>query len=213
MRRGAVLGGLLTPFADALHEFDDLATLRGAMATVGVYRALAVVTHLRPRALVALVSAPSRRCDDRSSRRRPLGASVLLLFLFAVLRDSTRATRLGNPGLWCRVPCTALGSPGTLVGQSKKRGDSFHVMRGQLLQHFFITHPLNPKPLAEGGDDGSVGDTGYSPSYPGEAGDESPESFPRLLLQCMEVSLHAMPLVSTGEVRCEPRVELFPGVD
>jgi hypothetical protein len=39
MRRGAVLGGLLAPFADALREFDDLATLRNAMVTVGVYRA------------------------------------------------------------------------------------------------------------------------------------------------------------------------------
>jgi hypothetical protein len=106
------------------------------------------------------------------------------------------------------VPCAALGSPGALVGQSEERGDSFHVMCGQLLQHFFITHPL-----AEDGDDGSVGDTGYSPLYPGEAGDEGPESFPRLLPHCMEVSLHAMPLISTSEVRCEPRAELFPGVD
>jgi hypothetical protein len=157
--------------------------------------------------LVALVSAPSRSCDDRSSRRQPLGAAVLLLFVFAVLRDGTRATRLGNPGLWCRVPCTALGSPGALVGQSKKRGDSFHIMRGQLLQHFFITHPL-----AEGSDDGSIGDTGYSPSYPGEAGDKGPESFPGLLPHCMEVSLHAMSLISTGEVRYKPLAELFPGV-
>jgi hypothetical protein len=78
-------------------------------------------------------------------------------------------------------------------------------MRGQLLQHLFITHPL-----AESGDDGSVGDTGYSSSYPGEAGDEGPESFPGLLPHCMEVSLHAMLLISTGEVRCEPRAELFP---
>jgi hypothetical protein len=46
-RRGAILGGLLAPFADALHEFDDLATLRGAMATVGVYRAWAAVTDSR----------------------------------------------------------------------------------------------------------------------------------------------------------------------
>jgi hypothetical protein len=37
-RRGAVLGGLLASFADALREFNDLATLRDAMATVGVYR-------------------------------------------------------------------------------------------------------------------------------------------------------------------------------
>jgi hypothetical protein len=29
----------------------------------------------------------------------------------------------------------------------------------------------------------------------------------------MEVSLHAMLLISTGEVRCELCTELFPGVD
>jgi hypothetical protein len=40
-RRGAVLGGLLAPLADALRELDDLATLRGAVANVGVYRAWA----------------------------------------------------------------------------------------------------------------------------------------------------------------------------
>jgi hypothetical protein len=38
-REGAILGGLLMPFADALREFDDLVTLRGALATVGVYKA------------------------------------------------------------------------------------------------------------------------------------------------------------------------------
>jgi hypothetical protein len=68
-------------------------------------------------------------------------------------------------------------------------------------------------PLAESGDDGSIGDTRYSPSYFGEAGDEGPESFPGLLPHCMEVSLHAMSLISAGEVHCEPRAELFPGVD
>jgi hypothetical protein len=36
---GVVLGRLLAPLADALHELDDLATLGGAMATVGVYMA------------------------------------------------------------------------------------------------------------------------------------------------------------------------------
>jgi hypothetical protein len=117
-------------------------------------------------------------------------------------------SRLGNLGLWCRVPCTALGGPDTLVGQSEEHGDSFHVMRGQLLQHLFITHPL-----AESGDDGSIRDTGYSSLYLGEAGDEGPESFPRLLPHCMEVSLHAMPLISTGEVCCELHVELFLGAD
>jgi hypothetical protein len=81
-------------------------------------------------------------------------------------------------------------------------------MCGQLLQHLFITYPF-----AESSDDGSIGDTGYSPSYLGEAGDEGLESFPGLLPHYMEVSLHAMPLISTGDVRCEPRAELFPGVD
>jgi hypothetical protein len=39
MRWGAVLGRLLTPLADAFREVNDLATLRGVVATVGVHRA------------------------------------------------------------------------------------------------------------------------------------------------------------------------------
>jgi hypothetical protein len=43
MRRGAVLGRLLTPLADALVdapcEINDLATLHDTVATIGVYRA------------------------------------------------------------------------------------------------------------------------------------------------------------------------------
>ena len=38
-RWGAILGSLLAPLVDALRELDDLTTLRGAMATVGVHRA------------------------------------------------------------------------------------------------------------------------------------------------------------------------------
>jgi hypothetical protein len=56
--------------------------------------------------------------------------AVLFLLLFVVLSDGTRATRLGNPGLWRRVPCTTLGDSGALVGQSEECGDSLHVMRG-----------------------------------------------------------------------------------
>jgi hypothetical protein len=106
------------------------------------------------------------------------------------------------------VPRTALSSPGALVGQSKESGDRFHVMRGQLLQHLFITYPL-----AEGRDDRSIGDARYSTLHLGEAGDKCPESFSGLLLHCMEVGLHAVLLVSTSEVRNEPCVEIFPGVD
>jgi hypothetical protein len=80
---------------------------------------------------------------------RLLVAAVFLLF--AVLGNGIRAARLGNPSLWRRVPCTALGGSGTLVGQSEERGDVVHVMRGQLLQHLFITYPL-----AESSDDGSI---------------------------------------------------------
>jgi hypothetical protein len=134
--------------------------------------------------------------------------ATVLLLLLVVLSDGTRATRLGNPGLWCQVSCTALGSSSTLVGQSEECGDSFHIMRGQLLQHLFISYPL-----AESSDDGSIRDTRYSAPYLSEAGDENPESFVGFLPHCMEVSLHAMLLVSTGEVRCEPRTELFLGVD
>jgi hypothetical protein len=133
---------------------------------------------------------------------------LLLVVVVAALGDGTQATRLGNSDLWCRVPCLALGSSSTFVGQSEERGDSLHVMRGQHLQHLLFTHPL-----AESGDDGSIRNTRYSHSYLGEAGDESPESFPGFLPHYMEVSLHTMLLISTSEVRCEPRTELFLGVD
>jgi hypothetical protein len=134
--------------------------------------------------------------------------AVLLLFIFIVPGDGTRATRLGNPGLRGRVPCTALGGFGALVGQSEECGDSLHVIRDQLLQHFLITYSL-----AEGRDDGSIGNARYSTSHLGEARDERPESLPRLLPHCVEVGLHTVLLVSAGEVRNEPRTELFLGVD
>jgi hypothetical protein len=78
----------------------------------------------------------------------------------------------------------------------------------QFLQHLLITHPL-----LESSDNGGIRDVRYSPPYLGETRDESPESLPGFLPHCMEMSLHAMLLISTGEVRCEPCIELFPGVD
>jgi hypothetical protein len=39
MRWAVVLGRLLAPLADVFREVDDLATLHGAVATVGVHRA------------------------------------------------------------------------------------------------------------------------------------------------------------------------------
>jgi hypothetical protein len=81
-------------------------------------------------------------------------------------------------------------------------------MRGQYLQHLLITYSL-----AEISDDGSIGNMRYGVSYLGEAGDKGPEGFPGFLPHCVEVGLHAMLFVSVGEVRCEPRAELFPGVD
>jgi hypothetical protein len=85
---------------------------------------------------------------------------------------------------------------------------SFHIMCGQLLQHFFITYSLS-----EGRDDRSIRNTRYRTSHFGEAGDELPEGLPWLLPHCKEVGLHTVLLVSTGKVRHEPRTEFFPGVD
>jgi hypothetical protein len=73
---------------------------------------------------------------------------------------------------------------------------------------FFITYSLT-----EGRDDGCIGNARYSASHLGEAGDKRPESLPGFLPHCVEVGLHAVLLVSAGEVRCEPRAELFPGID
>jgi hypothetical protein len=70
----------------------------------------------------------------------------------------------------------ALGVSGALISQSEECGDSFHVMCGQLLQHFFITYSLS-----EGRDDGSIRNTRYSTSHLGEAGDELLESLHGLL--------------------------------
>jgi hypothetical protein len=144
----------------------------------------------------------------RSYLTQQLLVVAVLLFLLTVPGDGTRATRLGSPGLWDRVPCTALDGSGALVGQSEECGDSLHVVCGQLLQHFLITYSLS-----EGRDDGSIGNARYSTSHLGEAGDECPESLPELLPHCVEVGLHAVLLVSADEVRNEPRAELFPGVD
>jgi hypothetical protein len=155
--------------------------------------------------VVALASG--RGCNNQSGGPRPLVVAVLL-FLLSVLGDGTRATRLGSSGLWGQVPCTALGGSGAFIGQSEECGDSFHVMCGQLLQHFPITYSLS-----EGRDDGSIRNTRYSTSHLGEAGDELLENLPGLLPHRMEVGLHIVLLVSTREVRNEPRTELFPGVD
>jgi hypothetical protein len=135
-------------------------------------------------------------------------ASVLLLLVVVVLGDGTRASRLGDSGLWRRVPCAALGSPGTFVSQSEECGDGFHVMCRQLLQHLLITHPLS-----ESSDDRGIGDVRYGPTYLGEAGNESLESLPGFLSYGMEMSIHTVLLISTGKVRCEPCIELFPEID
>jgi hypothetical protein len=81
-------------------------------------------------------------------------------------------------------------------------------MRGQLLEHFLITYSL-----MEVRDDGSIGNARYSTSHLGEAGDERLEGLPGLLPHRMEVGLHTVLLLSTGEVRNEPCAKLFPGVD
>jgi hypothetical protein len=68
-------------------------------------------------------------------------------------------------------------------------------------------------PLSESSDDRGIGDARYGPAYLGEAGDEIPESLPGFLSYGMEMSLHTVLLISTGKVRREPCIELFPGID
>src|SRR5688500_13206277 len=129
----------------------------------------------------AVVGACCDRPGPRSQLQRPerwLATSGRRdpSFILTVPGDGPRATRLGSPGLWGRVPCTALGGSDAFVGQSEECGDSFHVVRGQLLQHLLITYSLT-----EGCDDGSIGNARYSTSHLGEAGDECPECLPGLL--------------------------------
>jgi hypothetical protein len=50
--------------ADMFHEINVLATLHGAVVTVGVHRAWAAATPLRPWAFVVVASALGRGCDD-----------------------------------------------------------------------------------------------------------------------------------------------------
>jgi hypothetical protein len=69
---GAVSRRLLTSlagvFANAFCEINDLATLRGIVATVGMYRARATVTPLWSWAFVAVALASGRGCDDQRGR-------------------------------------------------------------------------------------------------------------------------------------------------
>jgi hypothetical protein len=144
---------LPAPFADALHEFDNLSTVGGTVAAVGVHWACATIAFLGTWVLVAFTLAPGRGSGDWSSNLLLLVATVpISLLSFAItLGGGTRSTRLGDPGLQRRVPGTSLGGSGVFVSQSEERGDVIHVMRGHLLQHLFITHPL-----AESSDDGSI---------------------------------------------------------
>jgi hypothetical protein len=147
MGRGVILGRLHALLTDAFREFDNLVTFRGAVVSVGMHGARPAIASLWPGALIALAPPSSHGCDSRGGKRWPLMAAVLLL-LFAVLGDGTRATRLGSPALWGRVPGTTFGGSSAFVGQSEECGDSFHVVRGQLLQHLLITYSLT-----EGRDD------------------------------------------------------------
>jgi hypothetical protein len=126
-RWGAILGRLLSPLTDALVdafcEINDLATLRGAVATVGVYRARAAVTPLRPWAFVAVAPAPSRSRNDQRSRLRPF-VVVTLLFLFVVPGGSTRATRMGSLGLWAECHARPSAALAHLLARAKSVGQS-----------------------------------------------------------------------------------------
>jgi hypothetical protein len=78
----------------------------------------------------------------------------------------------------------------------------------QLLQHLLITDPLS-----ESHDNRCIENTWNGSTYLSEAGDEGPEGFPGLLPHSMEVGLHTVLLVCTGEVCREQHAELSPGLD
>jgi hypothetical protein len=107
-RWGAVSGRLLTSlagaFADVFCEINDLATLRGAVATVGMYRARAAVTPFWPWAFVMVAPASGRGYDDQRGRLRLLVAAALL-FLSAIPGMAP------EPPVWvvpvCGVECHA----------------------------------------------------------------------------------------------------------
>jgi hypothetical protein len=147
VRQRDVLGGLLAPLADTPREFDNLTAISGTVAAVGVHWTCATAASLGPWALVALTLAPGRGSDHWSSQLWLLVAAVpfSLFLLAAALGDSIRAALLGNPSLWRRVPSTTLGGSGTFVSQGEECGDVVHIMRGQFLQHLFITYPLAEK--------------------------------------------------------------------
>jgi hypothetical protein len=81
-------------------------------------------------------------------------------------------------------------------------------MSRQLLQHLLITDPL-----AEGRNDGRIGDTRNSSTHLGEAGDEGPEGLSGLLPHSVEVGLHTVLLVRTGKICRKLCAELTLGSD
>jgi hypothetical protein len=101
-----------------------------------------------------------------------------------------------------------LGSPDALVGQSKERGDSFYIVCRLLFEHLLVTYAH-----IESSDDRHIRYMRYGSPYLSEAGDEGLERLFGFLPHSMEVGLHVVLLVSVGEVRGEPRVELFLGMD
>src|SRR6185312_9124443 len=98
--------------------------------------------------------------------------------------------------------------PGTLVSQGEKRGDAFHLVHRQFLEHLLITYPLT-----ESNNDRCIKDTRNSTAYLGEARDECPERLSEFLPHCMEVSLHTMLLISTSKVRHKSGAEPLPGLN
>jgi hypothetical protein len=106
------------------------------------------------------------------------------------------------------VPCAPFGSSGALVRKREQLGDALDVARPKLLQHLPIAYPLT-----KSSNDRCIENTRDGPSYLDEPGGEGSEHLPGSLLHGMEVGLHAMLLVGTGEVRYEPRIEPLLGVN
>jgi hypothetical protein len=88
-RGGAIPGPLVTPLAEALYEFLDLAAFSGVVASPGMNRTRPKVGTLLARVLAIQFLAPGRCCrGDQSPSLRPVDAAVLLILLLAAARGN-----------------------------------------------------------------------------------------------------------------------------
>jgi hypothetical protein len=120
------------PFVDTFRKINDLTTLHGVVATIGVHRAWAAVTLLRPWALVAIVPAPGRGYNHQSGGPRLLVVMVLLLFLLTVSGTAP------EPPDWVALVCGAkcYARPSTALAHLSARAKSVGTVSTSCVANF-----------------------------------------------------------------------------